>query len=94
MEQVEQNIIDQCLRFNEPIPERIANKPELLKGLNVYLQAFLDLDSDRLNEVISWSSIITYAGYYGFDFEQTEDLIFFVREMDTAYLKHMNKKNK
>jgi len=91
---IEQNIVDQCLRFKTPIPERIANKPELLKGLDIYLQAFLDLSSDRTNEVIAWSSIVTYAGYYGFDFEQTEDLIFFVRAMDEEYLKYVNRKNK
>jgi len=93
MEKVEQNIVKQALRFKQPIPERIANKPELLKGLNVYLQAFLDLSSDRFNEIIAWSSIVRYSEYYGFDFEQTEDLIYFIRNMDAAYLKHVSKKS-
>ncbi len=84
---IEKDIVTQCLRFKQPIPERILNKPELQKGLDIYLQAFLDLSLDRTNEAIGWSSIIAYAQYYGFDFEQTEDLIFFIRAMDEEYLK-------
>lgn len=79
-----------------PIPERIANAPVLMQGLELYLQAFFDLDSERNVGFsicpIPWGSIVNYAQVYGFDDEQREDLIFLVRRMDVAHIDRLNKK--
>ena len=40
-------IAQQSVRMGQPLPARIANAPELMLGLQVYLQAFFDLDSER-----------------------------------------------
>jgi len=85
------------MRAGAPLPERIANAPELLPGLQVYLQAFFDLDAERTHALsltpIPWTSIRAYADAYAFDEEQTEDLLYLVRKMDDAHLKRLSKKN-
>lgn len=79
------------------MPDRIANAPELMQGLEVYLHAFFDLDAERTHALsltpIPWTSIKDYAIAYEFDEEQTEDLIYLIRKMDTAHLKRLSSKN-
>lgn len=93
---IEQNIAKQAMRFGEPLPERIANAPELINGLQVYLQAFLDLDAERNHALslspIPWASINEYSKAYEFDEEQTEDLLYFIRKMDNEHLKRLSKR--
>ena len=97
MGQVEQNIARQCYLAGEPLPERIANAPELKQGLNFYLQTFFDLDSERHNGfkvgAIPWSSIKLYASHYELDKDETEDLLYIIRRMDSEHLKRVNKDN-
>lgn len=86
------------MRAGQPLPDRIANAPELEPGLQLYLQAFFDLDSERTHAVgltpIPWTSIATYAQAFQFDEEQTEDLYFFVRKLDSEHLKKLAAKEK
>lgn len=84
-EATEQFLIDQARRSNRPIPDFILNKPTLLPGLRVFYDAFLDLNADRINNVISWRSIAEYVTFYGFDQEQAEDLFYYVRAMEVAF---------
>lgn len=74
----------------EPIPDRIANAPELTLGLMLYMQAFFDLDSERQVGFsvgrIKWSAIRDYADAFEFDAIQTEDLFYFIKELDKVYL--------
>lgn len=91
----EQNIIKDCLRSGTKIPDRIENAPELIRGLELYLLSFFDIDSDRdcafSMRPLSWASVRNYAILNKFDEEQTEDLHFFIRKMDEAHLKRVNK---
>lgn len=93
---VAHNIIKQALRFGEEIPERIKNKPELFSGLELYFEAFHDLDTERNHNSgltrIPRSKIVEYAFEYDFDYRQKEDLIFYIRRMDNALLKHLKAK--
>ncbi len=86
------------MRAGLPLPERIANAPELQEGLQLYLQAFFDLDSERSHALaptaIPFTSVAAYARAFKFDEEQTEDLVFFIRRMDTEHLKRLAKKQK
>jgi hypothetical protein len=95
---IEQNIAKQAMLAGAPMPDRIANAPELKQGLELYLQAFFDLDSERNNSMgpsfIPWSKMLEYAKHYLFDEEQTENLFFFIRQMDSAHLKRLEKKSK
>lgn len=84
--------------MGQPIPDRIKNAPELLPGLGLYLGAFFDLDSERTHAfgpaAIPITAILAYAAAFKFDEDQTEDLIYFIREMDKENLKRVNEKQK
>ena len=94
----EQTIAKQAMRAGQPLPDRIANAPELKIGLSLYMQAFFDLDSDRTHTLaptaIPWSSIKDYALAWQFDEEQTEDLFYLIRKMDNEHLKRLSAKMK
>jgi hypothetical protein len=92
----EQSIARQCFRTGEPLPDRIENAPELLLGLNLYMRAFFELDSDRNHvfnyERISLLRIAEYALVFEFDELQREDLLHFIPKMDIAYINRMKEK--
>ena len=92
---VEQSIARQALQAGQPLPERIANAPKLQIGLQLYLQAFFDLDSERSHAhaptAIPWSSVANYARTFELDEEQTDDLFFHVRKLDNVQLKKIAK---
>jgi len=99
MGDVEAKIIDQCLRFRLPLPDRIRDAPELRLGLELYYYGFLDLHSTRqLDWVtgisktvqtvgpISISAILEYCGAFGIGGEAREDFIWLIQRMDQHYL--------
>jgi hypothetical protein len=92
----EQHIARQCYNIGQPIPERIANAPELMLGSQLYLQAFFDLDSTRNHGMgltrISWTSIKDYAAAFELDCRQTEDLFYYIRKLDEANLIRLDEK--
>lgn len=79
-----------------PLPTNIQNAPELDIGLQLYLQAFFDLDSERSHAFslvrIPSSAIRSYAREFDLDEVQSELLIFYINEMDNAHLKKLNAK--
>jgi len=91
-------IIQQCLRERLPFPQAIQNAPQLQMGLELFFDAFLDLDGDRppgwTTSPIPWAVVKDYAKAYNITGEQRDDLVFFVRRMDRAYLGHLEKKAK
>lgn len=95
---VEQAIAKQAMRAGNELPDRIANAPELINGLQLYLQAFFDLDSERSHAMaptpIPWRAMAEYANVFKFDEEQTEDLFYFLRAMDSKHLAKINAKMK
>lgn len=64
-------------------------------GLSLYYTAYFDLTSDRSVGMgegpIPWTSIERYCDAFGIEGEQREDMHFFLREMDRAYLGHRAK---
>lgn len=93
---VEQQLAKQALRARQEMPDRIANAPVLFPGLQIYLQAFFDLDFERSHSMgathIPFSSVVDYARAFEFDEEMTEDLIYFIRQMDIEHVKLIAKK--
>lgn len=93
---IEQNIAKQAMRSGAPLPDRIAAAPELFLGLELYLQAFFDLDTERNHAngpcAIPYSAIARYAEINKFDEEQTGNLHYFVRQMDEENLKRVASK--
>jgi hypothetical protein len=88
--ETERKIVEDSRRFGDPLPDKIKNKPHLFLGLSLYLNAWFELDPERSHhhglERIKRSTIFEYANDYGLSEEQTEDMIFYLREMDTAHL--------
>lgn len=93
---IEQGIAKQAIAAGNPLPDRIANAPELEEGLEVYFEAYFDLDTERHHGMglmqIPWSSIQKYAEANQFDEEQTEELHAYIRQMDNANLARLGKK--
>lgn len=93
-----QSIAKQALRQGRKIPDGIANAPELQIGLQLYLQAFFDLDSERSHAFgvtrIPGSAVRQYAVDWELDEQQTDDLIFFIKRMDAAHLERLAAKQK
>ena len=86
---IEQTLARQSYQMRLPLPDKIANAPELFNGLEIYLQAFFDLDTERSHSMgvtmIPWNAIKSYAVAYEFSSDQTDDLIHFIRKMDIAH---------
>ncbi len=92
---MEQSIAKQAIRSGQQIPDRILGAPKLRLGLGLYFNAFFDLDSERSQGFalgrIPWLAIKQYAKHYDLDDEQTDCLIYFIRAMDVAHLKRLEK---
>lgn len=85
------------MRDSRALPERIANAPSILVGLELYYLGFLDLMSSRDSGFslgpIWWTTIQTYCEKKGLDDEQTQSMHFHIVKMDAAYLEIMRKKS-
>ncbi|MAD98781.1 MAG: hypothetical protein Unbinned200contig1000_19 [Prokaryotic dsDNA virus sp.] len=96
---IEEQIIKQAVRSGLPIPDRIQNAPSILPGLELYYIGFLDLTSTRSLGgfgvgPIPWLAIQKYCEVLELDDDQTAAMHHHVAEMDKAYIKHLQKKNK
>ena len=64
-------------------------------GLELYWDAFQELNTCRAGGMglspIPWLAMIEYARTYDLDEDQTDDLVFFIREMDNAFMKWFEK---
>jgi hypothetical protein len=98
MGKLEQNIAKQAVQAGKEIPDKIKNAPSLEIGLDLYLSAFFDLESDRQIGFgigpISWSVVNEYAKAYHLDEIQCEKLHRYIKMMDSVYLKHHNRETK
>lgn len=93
---IERNIVAQAKRFNDPIPDRIKNKPRLNRALAFYMDAFVELDTDRPVAfsfgVIPWSVIHTYAKAHELEGDDYHEFVYLIRTLDMAYVKHVQGK--
>lgn len=94
----ERSLVQQHLQAGLPLPDEIVNAPRLFEGLEIYFQAFFDLDTERHHGnglmPIPWSAILRYARYNEFDERQTSDLMFYIARMDSWNLNHLAEKQK
>lgn len=95
----EKVIIQQCAQQRLPLPDKIANAPEIYFGLELFYLAFMDLTSCRgsgygTEGPISWLAINQYADAKEFEEEQREDLFYFIQKLDAIYLGHKTQKLK
>lgn len=95
--QTERQIIEASLKRTGTLPDAIANAPELLPGLELYLEAFYDLNGDRSYGFspgpIPRRAIRQYAEEIGMDdFDDFQRFAYIIKEIDAAYLKHLDEK--
>lgn len=94
---LEQRLIKEARQAGNPIPDRIKNKPILKDGLEIYLDAFFDLDTERSHGMgltrIPQSKVREYAKDHGWDKEQAYNLSYFVTFMDAEHLKRLEAKS-
>lgn len=78
------------MRFGMPVPDRIANAPELDMGLGLYYQGFLDLTSCRQVGMglgpISSLAVFDYCWRNDIAGEQLEDFLWLIPRLDAKYL--------
>lgn len=94
---VESAILRQIKRFGGKPPDRVLNKPKLVVGLRFFFDAFYDLDTERSLadlQPIPWSRIVGYAKYHELNRGDTDDLLYFVREADNAFLAKLAERRK
>ena len=98
MGKAEQRIIHDCYRRKRPLPERIANAPDLFTGLELIFDAFIELNTTRQSGwgpgPIPSNAILDHCFYLGLNDDETVDMIYFIRKMDQAFLTYMTRKNK
>lgn len=94
---MEQRIIEAAVRRRQPLPDVIANAPELLLGLDAYFEAFVELSTCRGLGMsagpIPWTAIDRYAQRHGYSDEGFDYLVRMVRAMDEVFLAHSRRKN-
>jgi hypothetical protein len=92
-------IIKAATQNGYPLPNKIANAPQLSLGLELYMQAFQDLTSCRAGTYnsegpIPWNAIHHWAFVRGLSEEQFSDTCFMIGEMDEVYLAFKTRKLK
>jgi hypothetical protein len=87
---VETAVLRDCKLSKRPLPDWLNNKPKLIIGGEIYLQAFWDLDADRQTGFsrgrIPWTSVAAYSRFHNFNEEQTARLLSLIPKLDAAYL--------
>jgi hypothetical protein len=91
MGQIEGQLVKQARATRQSLPARVANAPELLKGLETYYDAFHELSTCRNQGPIPWDAMVQYAHYLDLDKDEFEELNYFIRAMDKVYLEHQKK---
>lgn len=84
-------IVARASRQRMKIPKGILNAPQLLPGLELFWWAYQDLSSCRPASFggalpIPWTAIKEYAVLSDLDPDQTDDMVYFIRKMDSEFL--------
>lgn len=92
----EAKIIQECLKFNLPLPAPIRDAPELNLGLELYFTGFLDLSSERQTGMglcsIPLMRIYEYCLVNGIDGDQRQDFIWFIQRIDAKYIERAQRR--
>jgi hypothetical protein len=93
-EPIQQHVAATAHLLTGKAPSTFKESPELRWGLQLYFDAFFDLDSERSHGVgytrIPWHCIVAYALYHQFNDDQTDRLLIHLRAMDSAFIKKLS----
>lgn len=82
-------------KAGDPIPEALADKPELEAGLDFYWYAFWEMSSDRqigmAEGPIPWSTMDRWSRRHDIVGDEFDRLLIMIKNMDGVYLKHRAK---
>lgn len=82
---------------NVPMPEFLANKPRCPLWAEMYMDAYWDLNGDRAgmgDGRVLWTAMHMWARAHQLSKRQEQDLVYYVKHMDTVLLEHLAKKKK
>lgn len=85
------------MRRRRPLPSAIKDAPRLWLGSELFFDAFLDLQGDRSGDgtgPIPWTCVNRYAREIELGADDRDDLHFYVRAMDEAWLEWYREKRK
>lgn len=90
-------IVQDCRRRKRPLPDKVANAPQLLTGLDIYWDAYVALSTCRPPAFagvmpIPWASVDAYARAQDFDEEQHYRLWYCVSMMDKEFTRYVKSK--
>lgn len=95
---IESKIVELARQTNQPLPDKIANKPILLTGLHIYYRAFWECSSDRTVGMaegpLPWTAINQWAIRYDFTGDEFDRLVLLLKAMDSAYIAERAKQHK
>lgn len=80
------------MKSNQPLPDPIANAPEMPLGLGFFYKAFQELSSERMEGPVPGSAIRAYCRDEGIKGELADDVMYHVRNLDNALLEYRRKK--
>lgn len=80
------------MRSNQPLPDPIANAPEIPLGLGFFYKAFQELSSERIDGPIPGSAIRSYCRDEEITGELADDVKYHIRNLDNALLDYRRKK--
>lgn len=87
--------MEACERGRMQIPDVILNKPILREYLHIYMEAYLDLDSERSHTegptAIPITSMMQYLDFFGYPDAIAGDFIYLIKAMDSANCKRISK---
>lgn len=84
----ERRIIEECIRRKRALPKAIKEAPRLQFGLELFFDAWCDLQGDRGgmgDGRIPWTAIESYCRYNDYDEDLREDTHYLIRAMDEAW---------
>lgn len=80
------------MRSNQPLPDPIANAPEIPLGLGFFYKIFQELCSERTDGYIPGSAIRAYCRDEDIYGELADDVAYHVKNLDHALLEFRRKK--
>jgi len=94
---IEKREVRQSLQTRHVLPDAIRNAPELNKGLQIFLQAFFDLDTERPVSLeigrIPYFKVKKYGKSLGYKKQDLRYFIDVINRLDLAYVKKQNGKS-
>ena len=91
---MEDAVYKEHFRSGQKLPKAVAEAPRLYIGLDMYLTAFFELTTDRQNGMsvgfIPWTSRLNYARLLKLNDMDTQEFIYIIGRMDSAYIKDIN----